>query len=162
DVDQPTAPYGLLDVQGDGSGIGEAWRKVDAGLASRLRRISRALEVSAASLYHLAWALVLSRVSGRDDVVFGTVLFGRMQGVEGADRALGMLINTLPIRIRVGAASVEESARQTHQLLAELMRHEHASLALAQRCSGVEAPTPLFSAPLNYRYSPVAGTVAGP
>ena len=43
--------------------------------------------------------------------------------------------------------------RRTHRLLGELMRHEHASLALAQRCSGVPAPAPLFSALLNYRHS---------
>ena len=46
--------------------------------------------------------------------------------------------------------SAERSVRQTHGLLAELMRHEHASLALAQRCSGVEAPAPLFTALLNF------------
>ena len=34
------------------------------------------------------------------------------------------------------------------------MRHEHASLALAQRCSAVPSPAPLFSALLNYRHSP--------
>jgi len=39
---------------------------------------------------------------------------------------------------------VEASVRQTHSLLAELLRHEHAPLALAQRCSGVAAPLPLF------------------
>jgi amino acid adenylation domain-containing protein len=151
DVDEPTAPYGLIDARDSESGVKEARREVDAGLADRLRRTSRALGVSPASLCHLAWARVLGRLSGRDDVVFGTILFGRMQGGVGVDRAPGMFINTLPIRIRVGAASVEESVRQTHQLLTDLMRHEHASLALAQRCSA--APGPLFSALLNYRHS---------
>jgi amino acid adenylation domain-containing protein len=153
DVEEPTAPYGLLQVQSDGSGIREARVEVGAELAQMLRARARALGVSAASLCHLAWAQVLARLSGREDVVFGTVLFGRMHGDEGADRAMGLFINTLPLRVRLGDAAVEECARKTHALLAELLRHEHASLALAQRCSAVAAPTPLFSALLNYRHS---------
>ena len=153
DVDEPTAPFGLLDVRGEGRGIAEARLELDAGLAQRLRERARKLGVSAASLCHLAWAQVLARVSGREEVVFGTVLFGRMQGGAGAERVMGLFINTLPVRIRVGEEGVEASVRRTHTLLADLLRHEHASLALAQRCSGVPAPAPLFSALLNYRYS---------
>ncbi|HET7460394.1 MAG TPA: amino acid adenylation domain-containing protein [Longimicrobium sp.] len=152
DVEEPTAPYGLLDVRGEGHGIGEARLPLAGDVAARLRRRARALGVSAASLCHLAWAQVLARLSGQADVVFGTLLFGRMQGGEGADRVMGPLINTLPVRIGVGEEGVEAAVRRTHALLAELLRHEHASLSLAQRCSGVAAPAPLFTSLLNYRY----------
>jgi non-ribosomal peptide synthetase component F len=64
-----------------------------------------------------------------------------------------LFINTLPVRIRVGEEGVEGSVRRMHGMLADLLRHEHASLALAQRCSGVPAPRPLFTALLNYRHS---------
>jgi amino acid adenylation domain-containing protein len=153
DVDEPTAPFGLLDARGDGTGVGEAKCELDPALALRLRERSRKLGVSAAALCHVAYAQVLARVSGREDVVFGTLLLGRMQGGEGADRVLGQFINTLPVRLRVGSADVEAGVRRMQRLLADLMRHENASLALAQRCSRVVAPTPLFSALLNYRHS---------
>ena len=116
----------------------------------RLREAARRLGVSAASLCHLAWACALGRIASREDVVFGTVLFGRMGG-EGADRVMGMFINTLPIRVSLGREGVMRSVMRTHELLGELMTHEHASAALAQRQSGVAAPTPLFGSLFNYR-----------
>ncbi|WP_412179668.1 amino acid adenylation domain-containing protein, partial [Variovorax paradoxus] len=161
DVDEPTAPFGLLDVQGDGSRIVEQREPLDAQLSARIRHQAQRHGVTAATLFHLAWALVLAKVTGKDDVVFGTVLFGRMDGGEGGERALGLFINTLPLRVRIGTADVVHGVRETHAALAGLLHHEHASLALAQRCSALPGGTPLFSALLNYRYSPQAAPSEG-
>lgn len=160
DVDEPTAPFGLVDVRGDGSDIEEVRLLLEPELARELRQQAQRYGVSTASLFHLAWALVLGKTTGQNDVVFGTVLFGRMQGVEGAERALGIFINTLPVRIRLGAHGVVQCLRHTHEVLTELLHHEHASLALAQRCSGLPGGTPLFSSLLNYRYSAPPGEEA--
>ena len=86
EVEEPTAPFGLLDVQGDGTGIAQAYMKVEAGLARRIRERARKLGVSAASLCHVAWAQVLARTSGREDVVFGTVLLGACREEKGRNR----------------------------------------------------------------------------
>ncbi|SMQ23000.1 arthrofactin-type cyclic lipopeptide synthetase B [Pseudomonas helmanticensis] len=153
DINEPTVAFGLQDVHGDGSDILDSQSDLDADLGQRLREQARRLGISVASLVHQAWAQVLAQVSGQQDVVFGTVLLGRMQGGEGADRALGMFINTLPLRVSVGADSVEHGVRATHARLAQLLGHEQASLALAQRCSGVAGSQALFSTLLNYRHS---------
>ncbi|PKH63816.1 non-ribosomal peptide synthetase, partial [Halomonas sp. Choline-3u-9] len=58
-----------------------------------------------------------------------------------------------PVRIKMGSQGVDQSLRQTHEALSALLYHEHASLGLAQRCSGLLGGTPLFTSLLNYRYS---------
>ncbi|WP_241090852.1 condensation domain-containing protein, partial [Pseudomonas viridiflava] len=153
DLDEPTLAYDLQDLSGEGGDIGEFTLALDPLLCQRLRNQARTLGVSVASLFHLGWARVLAGLTGSQRVVFGTVLMGRLLGAEATERALGIFINTLPLRLDLGDQDLRTAIRATHQRLTTLMRHEHAPLALAQRCSGVAAPTPLFNALLNYRHS---------
>nr|WP_269749511.1 non-ribosomal peptide synthetase [Xenorhabdus lircayensis] len=153
DVDTPTAPFGLLNVQGDGGDITEARLLLDTQLAWAIRNQARRLGISPSVLFHVAWAQVLAQTSGCDDVVFGSVLLGRLQGSAGADRVMGMFINTLPLRVSLAGRSALEVVQATYRNLTILLEHEQAPLALAQRCSGVTPPMPLFSALLNYRHS---------
>ncbi|NOS87519.1 MAG: amino acid adenylation domain-containing protein [Methylococcaceae bacterium] len=164
DIDTPTAPYGVLDMQGLGS-VHEAQSQLDAVLVARIRALARQQGVSPAVLFHLAWAMVLGKLTGLDDVVFGTVLLGRMHAGASVGKVLGMFINTLPVRIGLGGNTVAAVLSRTYQQLRSLLDHEQASLVLAQRCSRVAPPLPLFTTLFNYRHSDTLaaqhGTLSG-
>ncbi|MCC4598379.1 amino acid adenylation domain-containing protein, partial [Xanthomonas campestris pv. phormiicola] len=153
DIDAPTAPFGVLAPVHDPACLQQLHRPLPGPLAQALRTQARRCGVSPASLFHLAYALLLARTSGRDEAVFATVLFGRLHASAGADRVLGMFLNTLPIRLGTARGSVLDAVRHTQLCLAQLLHHEHAPLALAQRCSGVDPAVPLLNALLNYRYA---------
>ncbi|MDX5563242.1 amino acid adenylation domain-containing protein [Streptomyces sp. ID05-04B] len=152
DVAEPTTPFGLTDVRGDGRGVGRLRRTLPAGLTRDLRAQAGRLRLSPACLFHAAWACVVSATSGRSDVVFGAVLSGRLQGIPGVERMLGNFINTLPLRTRLDDRTVRELVDEVDTRLRELVVREQSPLSLAQRCSGLDGDVPLFSAVVNYRH----------
>ncbi|GAB1327029.1 hypothetical protein ACE1SV_13680 [Streptomyces sennicomposti] len=79
-------------------------------LSARLR----AHDLTFSTAVHGSWALLLSVLTGRDDVVFGTVVSGRPPEVPGVERMVGMLINTLPVRVRLAGGD------SLHTVLARL------------------------------------------
>ena len=152
-ISEPTSPFGLLDVHADGNHAEEHRHELGTSLAWRIRAQARRLGVSTATLFHAAWSLVVACSSGRDDVVFGTVLLGRLQGSAGAKQIVGMFINTLPLRIVLRDCSVLELVRQTQRELTELLSHEQTSLSVAQRGSEIGGSAPLFTSLFNYLHS---------
>ncbi|NOU51317.1 amino acid adenylation domain-containing protein [Pseudoalteromonas sp. JBTF-M23] len=153
DVTESSLPFNLLDVMGDGSNMAELKAAVPSHLENQIRRLSKDLHISPAVVFHAAWALVISACCAKNDVVFGTVLSGRLSGSERLENVLGMFINTLPIRANTQGKSVLEFVMSIRDELQELIPYEQASLSLAQQCSGLSHGRNLFSAVLNYRHS---------
>ncbi|HEX4715080.1 MAG TPA: AMP-binding protein, partial [Ktedonobacteraceae bacterium] len=152
DIEEPTAPFGLFAIQGEDGRIHEDSLSLDRSLSQKIRTQARLFGVSVASLCHVAWALVLTRLTGRHDVVFGTVLFGRMNAGPDAERVMGPCINTLPLRLNISRGT-GDGLRQAQATLSELLQYEHGSLALAQRCSALPAGQPLFTSLFNFRHA---------
>ena len=153
EVGEPTAPFGLLDVHGDGTHMAEARRKLGPALSQHVHAMASHLSVNAATLFHAVWGLVVARTCGRDNVVFGSVRSGRLQSGTIALRMLGKFNNALPLRLKLRDATTRAFVEQTRQEIVELSNYESVSLAVAQRCSGIGGLVPLFSSLLNYRHS---------
>src|SRR5438874_745335 len=83
---------------GKRSRIGEEHLTLSSAWSKRLREGAKAQEVTLNTLMQAAWALLLSRYSGEEDVVFGAVRAGRHGTVEEADSTVGVFINTVPVR----------------------------------------------------------------
>lgn len=117
-----------------------------------LRDAARTHGVTLNNLLQGAWALVLSRFTGEDDVVFGAVRACRRVPVEGADSMVGMLINTVPFRVRMaGAASTGHWLRDLREQWLSLRDFEHTPLSQVQRWSGLAQGRPLFETLFNYQ-----------
>ncbi|WP_460860580.1 condensation domain-containing protein, partial [Rheinheimera gaetbuli] len=153
DVTEATAPFNLMDIQGDGSRIVEVREIIPTDVSMQLRQVAKSLKVSPAALFHSAWAILVGACSGRDDVVFGTVVSGRLQGTVGAESMMGVFMNTLPLRVKLKRLSVLQLVQQVQSALLDLIPFEQASLALAQQCTSLPKEAPIFSAMLNYRHS---------
>ena len=153
DVDEPTVPFGLFDTRGESVECTEVSLELSVSLSRRLRTAARRAGMSVAVLFHSAWGLVVSRTAGRDDVVFGSVLLGRMRGDTDSRNVMGLFINTLPVRLSLRGITVMQLLEQTRDQLTELMNFEQTPLSFAKSCSGLSGECPLFSAVLNFRHS---------
>src|SRR5262249_673368 len=101
-----TAPNPLPADRGTGKRVAPARRFQErliclpGDLSSDLRAFARRHQVTLNAVLQGAWALLLARYGGTDDVTFGVLVSGRPPSLAGVESMLGMFLNTLPVRIR--------------------------------------------------------------
>jgi amino acid adenylation domain-containing protein len=84
-----------------------------------------------------AWGILLGRLTGRDDVVFGGTVSGRPPELPGVEHMIGLFINTLPVRVTLDPAESLIGLLARHQKQqAGLMNHQHLSLSDVQQLGG--------------------------
>ncbi|HXO18741.1 MAG TPA: amino acid adenylation domain-containing protein, partial [Thermoanaerobaculia bacterium] len=129
---------------------------LDAATTQRLQAIARRQRLTLGTLVQGAWALLLSRYSGADDVLFGLTVAGRPAELPDVESMVGLFIATLPERLAVPpAAGLLPWLGDLQARSAEMLRHQHASLAQIQGWSEVPRGTPLFESLLVFENYPV-------
>ncbi|WP_149830615.1 non-ribosomal peptide synthetase [Streptomyces tailanensis] len=143
-LDEPTR---LAGTPADPAPVRPGHIRVELSERTTARLAERAREhgVTLGTVVQAAWGLLLGRLTGRDDVVFGTTVSGRDGEVDGIASMVGLFINTLPTRFRwapgetLGALLVRLQEEQ-----ARLLDHQHLGLAEIQRLSGHAGAGELF------------------
>ncbi len=140
--------------------------RLDQQVSDSLRTLASRHRLTLNTLVQGAWALVLSRYSGSDDVVFGVTVSGRPPDVPGIETMLGVFINTLPARVQVpgdATAAAWLAGVQAQQVA----REPFAAIPLSeiQKLADLEPGAPLFDTNvivMNYRMDEaLAGGAAG-
>jgi amino acid adenylation domain-containing protein/non-ribosomal peptide synthase protein (TIGR01720 family) len=124
--------------------------------AGAVHAFARAHGLTVNAVVQGAWALLLSAYSGRADVVFGATTSGRPDDMPGVEAAVGLFINTLPVRVAVDPA--EPVARWLRRLQGDQARsraQDHLSLARVQAEAGLPGDTPLFDSVVVFENYPV-------
>jgi len=123
--------------------------------ASAVEEAARRAGVTPGTFGQAAWALLLARTSGEDDVVFGTVVSGRPPHLRGSESMVGLFINTLPVRVRIEERDpLAVWLRRLQERLLELRGFEHSPLAEVQKWSEVRPGEPLFQTLVAYENYP--------
>ncbi|WP_435884538.1 amino acid adenylation domain-containing protein, partial [Streptomyces toxytricini] len=116
------------------------WLTADlpADLYGALRKRAAECGVTLNSVVQLAWAVLLGKLTGRDDVVFGTTVSGRPPEIPGIESMIGLFINTVPVRIRLDhAESWTHAVGRVQDEQAAMTGHHHVGLSEIQKLTGL-------------------------
>ncbi|MFE2042881.1 amino acid adenylation domain-containing protein, partial [Streptomyces sp. NPDC059477] len=100
-----------------------------------------------------AWAMLLARLTGRTDVVFGATVAGRPAELPGVEAMVGLFINSVPVRVRLDPDQpVLRTLTELQSRQSALLAHQHLSLTEIQRVGG---PGAVFDTMLMFENYPL-------
>ncbi|MEU1707404.1 non-ribosomal peptide synthase/polyketide synthase [Streptomyces sp. NPDC005706] len=129
--------------------------ELGSGVSRRLRETAARAGVTVNTVVEGAWALLLARAGGRDDVVFGTAVSGRPAELPGVEGMIGMFINTVPTRVRIPAGPVLPWLRDLQERQSDARRFDFLALPRIRAVAEVPVGEALFDSMVVFENYPV-------
>ncbi|MFG2761656.1 amino acid adenylation domain-containing protein, partial [Streptomyces wuyuanensis] len=134
-------PTRLADAEkGQAAAVPERYSvRLSRNFTEALNAFTRSCEVTLNTVIQGSWSLLLSKMTGRTDVVFGATVAGRPPEIPGVESMVGLFINTVPVRARLDpASSVAATLTRLQDEQSRLMQHHHMGLARLQRLASFD------------------------
>ncbi|HWX41989.1 MAG TPA: condensation domain-containing protein, partial [Blastocatellia bacterium] len=125
-------------------------------ITERLAAVARTNRLTLNATIIGAWAIILGEWTGSDDVVFGTVVSGRPPDLSGADRMVGLLVNTLPLRVKLlPQLPALSMLREIQRAQVEMRNYEYSPLSQVRKWVGLSGDIALFDSIVGFENYPV-------
>ncbi|PNB72966.1 non-ribosomal peptide synthetase [Pseudomonas sp. GW456-E7] len=155
----------LREHAGDSGGmiVGDRYTRLDARDGAQLRELAQAHQLTINTFAQAAWALVLRRLSGDRDVLFGVTVAGRPVEMPQMQRTVGLFINSIALRVKMPEDGQRCSVRQWLSGLLDsnmqLREYEYLPLVNIQEQSELPKGQPLFDSLFVFENAPVEVSV---
>lgn len=131
-------------------------RELSPELTARLNDFCRRHQVTLNTMLQGAWAYLHYRCSSDGDVVFGATVSGRPPELPDVEQMVGLFINTLPVRIKIGAGDVVvDWLKKNHAEAFAAREFEYTPLVDIHGWSDLPRDVPLFSSIVVFENYPV-------
>ncbi|NJO80367.1 MAG: amino acid adenylation domain-containing protein [Cyanobacteria bacterium RM1_2_2] len=126
-------------------------------IAGKLQSFVRQHHLTLNTVIQGAWAILLSRYSQLNDIVFGITVSGRPPDLASVEMMVGLFINTVPVRVEYAPEMQLIPWLQQLQLQqSEQIHHSYTALVDIQAWSDVPHGTPLFESLIVFENYPVS------
>ncbi|MBJ2223683.1 MULTISPECIES: non-ribosomal peptide synthetase [Pseudomonas] len=143
--------------------VGDCYTRLDARDGAQLRDLAQAHQLTVNTFAQAAWALVLRRLSGDRDVLFGVTVAGRPVDMPEMQRTVGLFINSIALRVKLPEDGQTCSVRQWLSALLDsnmqLREYEYLPLVTIQEHSELPKGQPLFDSLFVFENAPVEVSV---
>ncbi|WP_253491620.1 non-ribosomal peptide synthetase [Pseudomonas sp. S3E17] len=143
--------------------VGDCYTRLDPRDGAQLRELAQAHQLTVNTFAQAAWALVLRRLSGERDVLFGVTVAGRPVEMPEMQRTVGLFINSIALRVKLPEDDQRCSVRQWLNALLDsnmqLREYEYLPLVTIQEHSELPKGQPLFDSLFVFENAPVEVSV---
>ena len=130
--------------------------KLSVSTTKKLQTFARQYGLTLNTLVQGAWAILLSRYAGEEDVIYGVTVSGRPAELPKVESTVGMFINTLPMGVKLAGEDLLLPWLQKLQAqLIEIRQYEYSPLVEIQGWSEIPRDLPLFESILVFENYPI-------